>query len=43
MNRPALRRSLLWSAAALVLALVFASYLRPDVIVDLANRVWACF
>lgn len=43
MNRPVLRRSLLWSGTAVALALVFASYLRPDVIVDLANRVWACF
>ena len=32
-----------WSAAALVLALVFALYLNPHLVFDLANRVWACF
>jgi len=33
-----------WRAAALaVLALVFASYLQPDLMVHLANRVWSCF
>jgi hypothetical protein len=35
-------------AAGLVVALaslaaVFAAYLNPHVVVDLANRVWACF
>ncbi len=29
-------------AAALVLAVVAASYFHPDVVVDLANQVWAC-
>ena len=38
-----LRRALGWSAAAVVLALVFAAYLNPHLVVDLANRVWACF
>jgi hypothetical protein len=37
------RRLLLWTAAAAVLALVFASYLSPHTVVDLAGRVWACF
>ena len=32
-----------WSAAAVVLAAVFAAYQRPDLAVDLANRIWACF
>ena len=32
-----------WSVAALVLAAVFAAYQRPDLAVDLANRIWACF
>jgi hypothetical protein len=32
-----------WSAAALVLAAVFVAYQRPDLAVDLANRIWACF
>lgn len=27
----------------LVLAGVFAAYLSPHLVVDLANRVWACF
>jgi len=26
-----------------VLALVFAAYLRPDFVVDLANRIYLCF
>jgi hypothetical protein len=32
-----------WTAAAIVLATVFAAYRRPDLAVDLANRIWACF
>jgi hypothetical protein len=32
-----------WSAAAVALAAVFAAYRRPDLAVDLANRLWACF
>ncbi len=32
-----------WIGAALVLALVFASYLDPHLAVDLANKVWSCF
>ncbi len=37
-------RRLLATAAALgVLGAVFAAYLNPHVVVDLANRVWACF
>ena len=32
-----------WTVAALTLAGVFAAYQRPEVVVDLANRVWACF
>jgi hypothetical protein len=38
-----LKRGLAWSAVALVLAAVFAAYLRPDLAVTLANQVWACF
>ena len=34
---------LAWLAAGAVLALVFAAYLSPHLVVDLANRVWACF
>jgi hypothetical protein len=33
-----------WQVAALAaLAAVFAAYLSPHLVVDLANRVWACF
>lgn len=32
-----------WIAAAVVLALVFAAYMRPDLAVTLANQVWNCF
>ncbi len=32
-----------WVAALAVLALVFTAYLDPHTVVDLANRVWACF
>ena len=38
-----LRRALAWSVAAVVLLAVFASYLRPDVMMTLANQLWACF
>lgn len=34
----------LWRAVVLAaLAAVFAAYQNPDLAVDLANRVWACF
>jgi hypothetical protein len=39
--RPA--RVAAWTAVALALAAVFAAYQRPDVAVDLANRIWSCF
>ena len=32
-----------WAGVLGVLALVFAAYLSPHLVVDLANRVWACF
>jgi hypothetical protein len=32
-----------WLASAAALAAVFMAYLNPHVVVDLANRVWACF
>jgi len=38
-----LRRIALAMLAALVLAGVFLAYLSPHLVVDLANRVWACF
>ena len=31
------------AGAASALALVFAAYLNPHTMLDLANRVWACF
>jgi hypothetical protein len=34
---------LLRAAFAIVLALVFAAYLQPDFVVDLANRIYLCF
>lgn len=40
--RPALRIGA-WAAVLAVLALVFTAYLSPHLVVDLANRVWACF
>ena len=36
-------RLVLWTLALSALAVVFLSYLQPDLAVDLANRVWACF
>jgi len=32
-----------WVPAAAVLAAVFAAYLQPDLMLDLANRIWSCF
>jgi hypothetical protein len=37
------RRALVWVAIAAALLGVFASYLRPDLAVDLANQLWNCF
>ena len=40
--RPAAR--LAWGLlGAALLACVFAAYLSPHLVLDLANRVWACF
>lgn len=36
-------RVVAWIAAVVVLALVFAAYMRPDLAVTLANQVWNCF
>ena len=38
-----LRRMAIGLAVAAALAGVFAAYLSPHLVVDLANRVWACF
>ncbi|HZF80793.1 MAG TPA: hypothetical protein VEZ89_13500 [Rubrivivax sp.] len=40
---PRKTRIVAWAAASLVLALVFAAYLDPHVMVALANQLWACF
>ena len=37
------RRALAWAAVAVALALVFAAYRQPAVVVDLANQIWSCF
>jgi hypothetical protein len=36
-------RAATWAAALLVLLGVFAAYLNPHLMVQLANAVWACF
>ncbi len=36
-------RIVAWTAIAIVLAGVFAAYQRPELAVDLANRLWSCF
>lgn len=43
MRRHTVKQALMWTAAAAALAAVFISYLQPDLMVDLANRVWSCF
>lgn len=43
MQAAAVKRTLIWAAAAAALAAVFMAYLQPDLVVDLANRVWSCF
>lgn len=40
--RSAAARLLAMAAVLAVLAAVFAAYLDPHTVVDLANRVWAC-
>lgn len=43
MRRHTVKQALMWTAAVAALAAVFISYLQPDLMVDLANRVWSCF
>lgn len=43
MTRRHLKQLLLASAVAAVLALVFAAYLQPSFVLDLANRIVLCF
>jgi hypothetical protein len=37
------KQALWWTAGAVALALVFASYLQRDFVFSVANQVWACF
>lgn len=37
------KRVLLGVAAALLLALIFGAYLKPDFVLDLAGRIYLCF
>ena len=39
----ALRRLLVRAVVGVTLAAVFLAYRNPHLVVDLANRVWACF
>ncbi len=41
--KPAVRRTLAFTAAGTVLLAVFALYTRPDFLVTLGNQIWACF
>ena len=36
-------KCVVWAGVLAALALVFSAYLSPHLVVDLANRVWACF
>ena len=38
-----LRRTLVWAVAGVVLAAVFAAYLRPELALTLATQLWNCF
>lgn len=42
-SRRTWRRPLAWLLAAAALGTVFAAYLNPHAVVDLAGRVWSCF
>jgi hypothetical protein len=38
-----LRRTLVWTAVGVVLVVVFAAYLRPELALTLATQLWNCF
>jgi len=38
-----MRRAVVTGVVACTLAAIFAAYLRPDFVVDLANRIMLCF
>ena len=42
-QRPTWHRPLAWAAVGVALAAVFAAYLDPDLMLRLANELWACF
>jgi hypothetical protein len=37
------KRIAVWAGAGVALALVFAAYARPDMVMSLATQLWACF
>lgn len=37
------RSALVWAAVVTVLGLVFVAYLRPEMMVRVADFVWSCF
>jgi hypothetical protein len=41
--KPVARKLLAWGAATAVLLAVFALYTRPEIMVTLADQLWACF
>lgn len=41
--KPAVRKAMAWTAAGAALLGVFAAYLRPDLALTLATRIWNCF
>ena len=41
--KPRTRHIATWTAALLALGAVFVAYLDPQVMVTLANQLWACF
>ena len=38
-----LPRTLVWTAVGAVLLVVFAAYLRPELVLTLATQLWNCF
>jgi hypothetical protein len=43
MRSARLQSALIWLAVVIALALVTLSYFQPALVVDLGNRMWACF
>lgn len=38
-----LQRAAIWACIGAALTLVFWAYLRPDVVMVLAQQIWSCF